>query len=156
MIKHDINNLLPSHILSSQSMTFDKISVWTIELNMSSKITRTRSYFDNPIRRFDKLIMMLHYHNTISHLLQLSNRYRHSFYLTIIQTNCWLIKNIQNTCEFISQLFRQTKPLYFSSRKSLHSPAQGQIAKSKRVNCFNSIKKRINNPINQDFSLFCR
>gem|GEM_PF-6121601 len=89
---------------------------------------------------------MLHNDNGISHLFESLDRDDGSFDLSFIQSYRRFVKNVNDSGQFISELFRESEPLDFSSGESVDSSAETQKSQSQILDCFGSVSEWIRDP----------
>ena len=118
---------ISSHILSSETIGSKKICVRSRKNHMTSKISRTRTYFYHPITITNKLIVMFYDDNGISHRLERFDRSDHFGNFTIIKSNRRFIQDIDNPRKFVSELFGKSQPLYLTARQTINTSIEIEI-----------------------------
>ena len=95
--------------------------------HISSVNTCSWPQVNNPVCRAKGLLVMLHHHQGISQIPQISQGVNKPLVVPLVQANGGLIQNIQNTHETGTNLSGKTNTLGLTARKSGSLTLQGKV-----------------------------
>ena len=89
--------------------------------------------------------------DSVSHFFQSLNGNDGSFDFSFVKSNSRLVKYVNYSSQFISELLCKSESLDFSSRKRIDSSAETQKSESQILNGFGSIGEGIGNSSQENF-----
>ena len=103
-------------------------------------LSSTRPNINHPICRPDGLLIMLNHDHGVAKISQSLKRTNQARIITLMQTNTWLVQNIEHTDQARTNLGRQTDSLCFTTRQCFSSTIESEVFKP---NGFEKPKSRI-------------
>lgn len=98
--------LLAQDILRRQRIGFQELIVRSVEHHLASEISCARPYFHDPVGGLDEFLVMLDDDDGVAHLPQFLDRRDRSCDLSLVESYGRLVEDVDDSCQFISQLFR--------------------------------------------------
>lgn len=97
---------LAKDVLRCQCIGCQKLIVWSVEHHFPSEIPSAWSDFNYSVGCFNKFLIMLDDNDSIAHFFQFLDSSDCSCDFPLIQTDSRFIEDINNSGQFIPQLFR--------------------------------------------------
>ncbi len=89
----------------------------------------------------------------VSHCLEFADSDYHSVDFGAIESDGGFVEDIDDTCEFVSELFGEAKSLHFSSREGFDSTREADVAESEVVDGFDSVYEWSHDSVDELFGL---
>ncbi len=145
----DADLLFTSYVLGSQGFAFDEIFVFSVENDLSTKVSCSGADFDNSVGCGDESVVVFDDDNGVSHGLEFADGNYHSVDFGAVESDGGFVEDIDDTCEFVSELFSKAETLHFTTGEGFDTTREVDVAESEVVDGFDSIHEWFHNSVDE-------